>query len=324
VGGTGSESPAHQEPPLEKEPFRFFAPTSFWNTPLPSDTPIDAQSGPLIERLATVAAQEVATTGGPAINTTAFSVPVYTVGPGQPTVKVALRESSGSTALRSAWSAVPLPPEALPAAGTDRHLVVWQPSTDKLWEFWRLGGGPGSWEAGWGGAMERVSQSSGVYGPTSWPGATRWWGASASSISIEGGLISLEDVAAGKIDHALAMAVPDVRARVYSLPAKRSDGRSLNRLSLPEGARLRLDPDLNLAGLRIPRITRLIAQAAQRYGLIVRDGASNVSLYAEDPTPIGTNPYIDPPYYFEGIVKPLAPFPWHHLQLLKMKLRPNR
>ena len=31
---------------------------------------------------------------------------------------------------------VPLPPEAQPSAGSDQHLVVWQPSSDRLWEFW--------------------------------------------------------------------------------------------------------------------------------------------------------------------------------------------
>ena len=42
--------------------------------------------------------------------------------------------------------------------------------------------------------------------------------------------------------------------------------------SLPEGAHLRLNPNLNLAALHLPRLTLMIAEAAQRYGIFVRDG----------------------------------------------------
>ncbi len=45
----------------------------------------------------------------------------------------------------------------------------------------------------------------------------------------------------------------------------------------------------------------MIAEAAQRYGIVVRDTAAHVTLYAQDPTPIGTNPYLLGPHgYFEG------------------------
>jgi hypothetical protein len=312
------------DPPAAHRPIRPFSPDSVWNRPLRPTARVDSRSPAIVAHLAAEVDVEKRETGGPALNTSSFSVPVYRVPAVQPTVKVHLRKGASSQALRLAWREVPLPPQARPAAGTDHHLVVWQPSADRLWEFWKLRGGPRYWEAQWGGAIDRVSESPGVYGPSAWAGATRWWGASASSLSIAGGLITIEDLQLGKIDHALAMAVPDPRANFYTAPARRTDGWSLDRLSLPEGAHLRLDPRLDLDRLRLPRITRLIAEAAQKYGLIVRDGAGNVSLYAEDPTPAGVNPYTEPPNYFEGRAKPLAAFPWHHLQLLKMRLRPNR
>ena len=37
---------------------------------------------------------------------------------------------------------------------------------------------------------------------------------------------------------------------------------------------------------------RAMAVAAQRYGIVVRDGAGAVTFYAEDPTPTGSNPFI--------------------------------
>ncbi len=315
TGSHDATSPSNPGPP-----FRFFSPTSVWNTPLADDAPLDPESAAITADLNTEVQREVRSHKGPAINTSAFSVPIYTVPADQPTVPVTLRRSTTAAALRTAWSAVPLPVNAQPAAGTDRHLVVWQPSTDKLWEFWRLQHHESGWQADWGGAMQDVSSGSGVYGQDSWPGATPWWGASASSLSIAGGLITLEDLERGKIDHALAISLPQIRAGVYALPAQRTDGKSTNPQTLPEGAHLRLDPKVDIDALNLPPLTRMIAEAAQRYGIFVRDGASTVCLYAQDPTPSGQNPFLGPDGYFEGWRAPMDAFPWNRMQLLEMEL----
>jgi hypothetical protein len=312
--------PAAPEEPAA--PFRFFSPMSFWNEALPTSAPLDPSSAAVVGAFEEEVTREEAAKKGPFINTTAWSVPIYTVPVEQPTVKVTLVGSRVSPALRTAWEAVPLPEDAHPATGTDKHLVVWQPSTDRLWEFWQLEQVSTGWQAEWGGAIEKVSSDSGAYGPEAWPGARFSWGASASSLSIAGGLITLEDLEMGQINHALAMALPDVRARVYALPAQRTDGGDTEPLSLPEGAHLRLDPSLDLASLHLPRLTLMMAEAAQRYGIIVRDSAANVAFYAQDPTPTGANPYIGTHGYFEGksSQKLLESFPWTYLQLLKMEL----
>jgi hypothetical protein len=307
-------------------PFRFFSAASFWNKSLPADAPLDPGSAAMVGAFDEEIATEESVNSGPWINATYYSVPIYTVPADQPTVKVRLRGASRSTALQSAWDAVPLPPEAQPAAGGDKHLVVWQPSTDRLWEFWHLEMTATGWKAGWGGAMRHVSSSPGVYMRKAWPKATSFWGASGTSLSIVGGLITLEDLERGQINHALAMAVPNVRAGVYASPAKRSDGESDEPLSLPEGAHLRLDPSLDLAALHLPRLTLMIAEAAQRYGIFIRDKGADVAFYAQDPIPTGTEPYAGISGYFEGKYPEqiLASFPWNHLQVLEMKLHPTK
>ena len=225
-------------------------------------------------------------------------------------------------ALESAWEAVPLPANAKPSAGSDGHLVVWQPSKNRLWEFWRLVHGTEGWSASWGGAMQKDWSSSGAYEPQSWPGGLTTWGASACSLSIAGGLITLEDLRLGKINHALAVSIPNVRAGVYASPAERSDGPSLNPLSLPEGAHLRLNPNVDLASLHLPHLILMMAEAAQRYGIFVRDDGPAIAFFAQDPIPTGTNPYIGPHGFFEGKnpTTLLASFPWKDLQLLPMEL----
>ncbi len=258
----------------------------------------------------------------PTIDTTAYSVPIYTVAAGQPTVRVSL-DGPPNRALSAAWRRVPVPSEARPAAGSDGDLVVWQPATEHMWEFWRMRKTRGGWQARWGGAIADVSRDQGVYGPRSWPGATRFWGVPATSLALAGGLITLEDLRRGEIDHAVAISIPDARADTWALPAQRSDGTSRSPQALPEGAHLRLDPKLDVAKLAIPHLTMLIAQAAQRYGLVVRDTSPNVGFYAEDPTPTGNDPYSGPGGYFEGRTAEAiaAAFPWSQLELLKMRLR---
>ena len=313
------------EPPAKSAaPFRFFSPTSFWNEEVSANAALDPSSTAAVTAFdQEIAAAETEKEGLPNINTTSWSVPVYTVPLGQPTVDVSLQNGAGErAALQAAWEAVPLPAGAQPAAGTDKLLVVWQPSTDKLWEFWGLEETLTGWHATWGGAMQNVSADSGAYGPEDWPGANSYWGAAATSLSMAGGLITLEDLEKGQIDHALAMSIPAPRGGVYASPAERTDGSSTEPLSIPEGAHLRLDPSLDLASLHLPKLTLMLAEAAQRYGIFVANRSANVAMYAQDPIPTGANPYTGAHGYYEGksAQQILEAFPWSHLQLLKMEL----
>ena len=322
---TPAEIPASQPLQVRPPPQRFFAPSSFWNTQTAPDAALDPSSGALVASLSTEIAAEQQAKSGPWINTTSYSVPLYTVSASQPTVAVKL-DHAPDAALSAAWSAVPLPADAQPAAGSDGVLAVWQPSTDRLWEFWKLTNRSDGWHASWGGAMAHVSENPGVYGTEAWPGAKPWWGVAASSLSLLGGLISLEDLKRGQIDHALAMAIPDVRAGVFASPARRADGSSSDPLSLPEGAHLRLDPHLDLQALHLPALTFQIARAAQLYGIYITDGSTDVTFQAQDPTPTHANPYKGPGGYFQGEYPSqlLASFPWSRLQVLRAQLHHGR
>lgn len=311
-------------PAVRVKPLRFFAPTSFWNTPVRRNAPLDPASSSIIGTFAAEIADERAKHDGPWISTTSYGVPIYTVPASQPTVQVQLTSQPFAPALQAAWQQVPLPPDAEPTEGSDGTLVLWQPSRNRLWEFWRLAKHTGGWSASWGGAMEDVSKAAGVYRHGVWPGSQPFWGSSASALSIAGGLITIEDLRQGQINHALAIAIPRVRAGVFASPAKRTDGRFNDELALPEGAHLRLDPSLDLSQLKMPPLVRMIAQAAQRYGIFVRDGASIAHFFAQDPRTLRHNPYLGPNGLFEGKYpgELLASFPWRRLQLLQMDLHP--
>jgi hypothetical protein len=300
-GSSTSEAPAHRP-----SAGRFFAPGSVWNRPLPGDTPVAANSSALVARL-----QKQVKTAGPWIATTNFSVPIARAGRHQRRVKVTLDTSYGP--LQKDFASVPVPKGARPAPGGDHHLVVWQPSTNTMWEFWLMQRKPDGWHARWGAKIRNVSRSAGIN-----PSPT---GATASGLPLVGGLMTLPELRRGRIDHALAVALPSTRSGVAAWPATRTDGQDPSPTAIPEGTRFRLDPSVNVGSLGLSRTGEAIARAAQRYGIIVRDKAGAVVFYGQEP------PRSNPRAYhavFRGAFpnQILSKFPWDRLQVVRSRVRP--
>jgi len=247
---------------------RPFSPDSFWNTPLGESAELDPDSPGLVATLAAQVADRKAW-----INTYQYSSPLYVVDADQPHVRVILDKRSRP--LTAAFASVPLPPDVVPARGSDAQRVVWQPAT-------------------------------------------------ATGVPLLGGLITLDDLRRGEIDHALAIGVTRARSYVWSWPAQRTDGATDNPTAIPEGARFRLDPELDIDSLDLPPLTRMIAEAAQRYGIVVRDKTgSSVTFEAEDATRFPTDPYYGTGGWFGGRSPSalLARFPWSRLQALRLDVR---
>jgi hypothetical protein len=289
---------------------RPFARDSFWNRPLPRRAPRDARSRRLVATLVAQVRDQ-----RPWINSWQYSSPVYVVGRRQRRVRVTLDRPS--SALGEAFASVPLPRRARPARGSDSQLVLHQPSTDTMWEFFKLERRRDGWHAAWGGRMTGVSSSPGWF-------TEKNWGATATGLPLVGGLITLDDLRRGRIDHALALGVTRARSYVWSWPARRTDGATPDPTAIPEGARFRLDPRLRLKRLRLPPLTRMIARAAQRYGIVVRDKTgSSVTFEAEDATRFAVDPYYAPGGWFGGGSPSalLERFPWRRLQALRLDMR---
>lgn len=320
IGATVSRGRAARRvtAPLKPEPprcSRFFGAASFWNSPLSHSAPLDPDSPAITGDLLRQIEKNYRSGQIPTINTSAYSAPVYTVPSWQPNVRVHLDQAPGlDPALQNAFANVPIPTDARPAAGTDAWMVVWQPATNRLWEFWQARLGPDGWHARWGGALPGVIAGSGRFEV---PNAG--WGATATSLPLAGGLITPEELRRGRIEHALAMAIPEPRSGAFAFPAQRTDGFSTHPDAVPEGARFRLDPAIDLDGLDLPRTVRIIAEAAQRYGIIVRDRGGSVAFYAQDPVNMPSNPY---PALFgpAGAGEMLRSFPWWGLRLTRMQL----
>jgi hypothetical protein len=181
-------------------------------------------------------------------------------------------------------------------ADGDRNLVIYQPETDTLWEFFRFSYDvTGKPQAVHGGRMTEVSRNPGHFtGPLDVPaGPGRGYGAAATSIPLLAGLQTLRELRAGSIDHVVAFAVPHVRQDLCRWPAQRTDTMSFGEPALPEGIRFRLPADLDLDQFPMTSYGRIVARAVQRHGMVLTDRGTNFAFEAEDPTRFGGDPYAE-------------------------------
>ena len=292
-----------------------FGPTSFWYTPIPADAPLHPQS---LDFVADFIRQKKTFYGTVSINLTAYASPVYVVPQDQPTVKVAqwacFPQFGLDRSIALQWSAVPIPTYAIPAAGSDSEMTVYQPSTDTIWEFWRMRRNGTQWEACWGGQFKNASQSDGR-----WPGI---YGTTATGLPFLGGQITAEELRRGEIRHAIGIALVETEAAAhFSWPAKRSDGYNPNKVPnrIPEGLRFRLDPKVNVDKLQMHPVGKTIARAAQKYGFVVWDKGGAITLRAQNPRSYTAAGLPDPYPALFGKAQPydiLTGFPWDKLQFL--------
>ena len=293
-----------------------FGRKSVWRTPVTA-APRAATSAGLVANLNH---QVTSLYGGvAAFNVTRYNASFYRVPTKQQRVTVLWDDCQGKGALPAGlygkggqFLGVPLPSNAVPSNGTDASLVVYQPSTDTMWDLWRVAKRPDGWHACWGGRMDHVSRSGGWFG--------RGFGSSATGLSVIGGSIGIREALAGRIDHALALAIPSPAASTnFSWPAQRSDGSDTGPDAVPEGTRFRLDPRLDVDRLPLHPIARMVAKAAQRYGFIVTDRSGAVAVVTESGVAsravTGADPWAPllagtPDYLV------MKGFPWQHLQAL--------
>jgi hypothetical protein len=307
-----------------------FAASSFWNTPLPDDTPINVNTPAYDLGLTYSLCHEVPAAGAlaaltppptcstptfhGALNTANWSAPLYVVPANQPLVPVQSNGCSNQPNLVSLVvnragqpAGVPVPPDAhgsgetnTPDSDTDQEIQIYQPSTDQEWEFWRFAkSSSGAWQACVGGVITSVSQSSGIFASGT--------GSTATGLPLLGGVVRIEELQAGQINHVMNLSIEDPLSKAtlpanvsgatngLSWPANRGDGGETDSLAIPEGQRFRLNPSLDVNSLSLSPVAKTIAIAAQKYGFVVDDVSSGVSIRLGDPTVYTTagltNPY---------------------------------
>jgi len=198
----------------------------------------------------------------------AWTFPVYAAPPTSPRYDVRL---TVSWAPARVMSGVPIPSTAAPDPAGDHHLTIMDPATNCEYDFWGASkASDGTWSAWWANAT--MLSGNGIY--------DGGWSARAAGFANGLGLIRPEELAAGHIDHALVFGFPDAKAGGPVWPATHSDGNSTAPGAIPEGARVQLDPSLNLDSLGLNPWQKIVARALQTHGMFLADSGGTTSLYA--------------------------------------------
>jgi hypothetical protein len=144
----------------------------------------------------------------------------------------------------------------------DRHGLLVDRSSCKLYELYDLTGGPGHWHAGSGAVWSLRSNHLRPAG---------WTSADAAGLPIFPGLARWDEVARGVIDHALRFTAPRTR-RAYVYPARHYASSSIDPALPPMGLRVRLKASVNVSAF--PKQSRIVLRALQVYGMILADNGS--------------------------------------------------
>ena len=146
---------------------------------------------------------------------------------------------------------------------SDRHAIMIDKGTCTLYELYAAEYAPGASTAGSGAIWELGSNKLRPAG---------WTSADAAGLPIFAGLVRLDEVKAGVVDHAIRITASQTD-RSYVWPARHQAGAAHNANLPPMGARFRLKKSFSTAGFRSD--TRVILTAMKRYGVIVADNGSN-------------------------------------------------
>jgi hypothetical protein len=157
----------------------------------------------------------------------------------------------------------PVPLSAPVEGGSDRHVIVLQRGTCKLYELFGAQRAGQGWSAASG---ARFDLRTGRLRPKGWTSAD------AAGLPILPGLVRRDEVDSGVIDHALRFTVSQSQ-RGYIHPATHEAGSSTSSSLPPMGARFRLKASYNIAGFHGE--SRVILQALKTYGMFVADNGSN-------------------------------------------------
>ncbi len=198
-------------------------------------------------------------------------------------------------------AAVPLPPGGTVEGnrsyrcedGGDCHLIVIHRPSYRLFEMWKADISSGTADGGRfeGGCMAvwdfrlTYGWETGKEAPAgNWGRGLDCTSADAAGLPIAPLLFTSQELADGRIDHALRFVLPNrnIRSRVYTAPATHATVAAKGPESAPPyGARFRLKADRDLETAhpevrfeKLPKGARVIVRALQQYGMFLADGGA--------------------------------------------------
>lgn len=192
-----------------------------------------------------------------------YGIPYSVVGSEQPNMPVKLTKYR----TESDPGPYPLPPGAPIEGGGknghgDKHVLVLQQGTCKLYELYKAHFTGKEWKAAAGAVFDLRSDALRPEG---------WTSADAAGLPIFPLLARYPEVSSGQIDHALRVTVPQSQSG-YIHPATHFASSSSDAALPPMGLRLRLKASYDLSDFHGQSL--IVLEALKRYGLIVADNGS--------------------------------------------------
>jgi hypothetical protein len=286
---------------------RAYSDASFWNTSIPSSPHVDPNSSSMVATsLAAYQDRGVINDGDDWGIPLAYADPHST----EYTVQCLLYGCETTVTFR-------IPSYATPNTGSDGHLAVIDPATNQELDLWQ-------------GAFDRRTQTWSASGRTAtaadWGAAcdkgTRCGGGGTAAGFLEfGGVIRPEEIAQGHIDHALVLSTPYIRADFIACPAtnywaSEAPNYHDDPNAIPLGARVQLDPAVDVDGKDWPQWEKVVARALQTYGAYVADVSGSLELRGEANLDRGYDAWA-----LAGMPSPkaeLSNLPWSRFRVLDM------
>ena len=260
--------------------WRPFAADSPWNQRIPAGAASDPASAELIA--------DFASRGPLYINIKDWSIPVYFVDADHtPRHDVADSRPGVYGQGFEFPRRIPIPDGAIasPPVDGDNHLCVIDRARHRAWDmWWARQDARGRWSTGLG-AVTDLS-GSGV-GPA-WFAVPRELDAArarASGFPLIAGLILVDEIKAGRIDHALVFAYDHCRSGFFIPPASTAQvnvPKTRNSSGIPMGGRIQLDPRWDVEHSGLSASGKIIARALQAYGAYCGDYADGNVLFADN------------------------------------------
>ncbi len=237
------ETPPPARPRYSPTAGRPFSDASPWNVSLPLEPALDPESDEIARRLGR----------RPSAALFRYAVPLYHADAGTSVRTVVCTRPWGTSPF--AGISVRVPDGAQPSTGNNATLVVVDWHARRTWEFYQFAWKGRDVQAAWGGHIALDGDGA----DASYTGA-----AGASWLA---GLVHVREIGQGRIDHALSFASEYARAGAFRYPSRKSDGNYTGPGAIPVGARVQLDPSVDVAAISgLAPAELAIARALQEYG----------------------------------------------------------
>jgi hypothetical protein len=240
-----------------------FSSNSPWNQDI-SSAPLDTNSTAIINFIGSSIGLH-ADFGAGQFQGSTIGIPYSVVGTGQSLLDINFTQSGTESDPGPMPIAVNDPIEGYPNPGNgDRHVLVLDNSNCFLYELYSSFPQTNSWNAGSAAIWDLLSNEQRPY---------TWTSADAAGLPIFPGLVRYDEVAAGKIPHAIRFTLQNSRA-AFIPPASHWAANSSNALAAPMGMRLRLKANFSVSGFSAAN--QVILNAFKKYGMIMADNGSSM------------------------------------------------